>query len=190
MSAIEKNNIAFIRAAEHPVHTLLVGPGLKSASGLFQRKLEVVRCEHESDVAIASEIIVSQAKERPYDCVMVDLREPLAGDAEHVLRLAAVGCFGHLVLLTNQQNAYAFSDVPGIDKVLVTPFEPIEIVKAIVAAAPDQQESSQESIAEEGGYADHSAEMRPTHRTNVLGQSKRGRSSYLSERRDGIPGAS
>ena len=65
MSAEILNNIAYLRAAERPVHTLLIGEVLESANGLFQRKLEVVRCEHAISLDAGADAILSQAKERP-----------------------------------------------------------------------------------------------------------------------------
>ncbi len=139
MSAVKRDNLAFFRAIETPVHTLFVGADLQTANQLFQRKVEAVRSEHVAQIDSARDAIVSQAKVRPFDCVMVDLRKQEAGDPEDVLRLAKLGSFGTLVVLANEQNAGVFEDVWGIATVLVAPVQPIDIVKTIVAAAPQPE---------------------------------------------------
>ncbi|MEP0943674.1 MAG: hypothetical protein ABJH63_14050 [Rhizobiaceae bacterium] len=151
MSAEILDNIAYLRAAEKPVHTLLVGAGLESASNLFQRKVEVVRCEHTTDLESGLEQILAQAKQRPFDCVMVDMRDGDScsggggdggGDgggealSRDVLRIASTDAAGHLVVLANEQNCQEFNDMLGVTQVLVAPIQPIDIVKTIVAAAP------------------------------------------------------
>ena len=153
MSSEILDNIAYLRAAESPVHTLLVGSSLGSASGLFQRKIEVVRCEHAKDFESGLELMLSQAKERPFDCVMVDARKLADGDnqsSRKVLRMASSDAFGQLVVLANEHNRADYEDMLGVTKVLVDPVQPIDIVKTIVDAAPQTKLVPQQEDVEAG----------------------------------------
>ena len=139
MSAVTSDNVAFLRAAEKPVHCLLVGASLQSASGLFQRKVEAVRCEHIADYSAGLDLIVSQAKQRPFDCVMVDMRQTQNEDPDFIQNLATLGAFGQLVILANKKNCGQYEAISGVGTVLVDPIQPIDIVKTIVASVQDPQ---------------------------------------------------
>lgn len=153
MSADILDNIAYLRAAERPVHTLFVGATLLSASGLFQRKIEVVCCEHAMDIESGLDLMLSQAKERPFDCVMVDMRkaeEDEEGTSQEVLRMASSDAFGQLVVLANEHNRQEYEDMLGVSKVLVDPVQPIDIVKTIVDCAPQPKEVNLQRDVEVG----------------------------------------
>lgn len=135
MNPVEDNNVSYIRARQHPVHCLFIGASLSTASSLFQRKVETVTCDHVERCDEALETIINQAKERPYDCVMADMRHQDAAYLEQVVNLANLGAFGQFLLLADPDNADACEAVAGVERVLRDPIQPIEIVKAIVASA-------------------------------------------------------
>lgn len=179
MSVETLNNIAYLRAAEKPVHTLLVGASLGSASALFQRKIEVVRCEHAMDLEAGLELMLSQAKQRPFDCVMVDMRTPDAGpdvSSRDVLRMASSDVFGQLIVLANEQNRDEYEDMLGVTKVLVDPIQPIDIVKTIVAAAPQPIVVSQDGGPED--EAPSSPSLAPSHE-DLLGEAEKVQSEEI-----------
>jgi len=136
MSAILETE-SFNRIPERPVHALFVGNALEAASKIFQRKDEIVRCDHAATSSIALEMIETQAKARPFDCVMVDMRHEEDGNPLNVVAIAALGSFGNLTVLANAENADVFKDMTGVGSILVAPIEPLDIIRTIVAAAPD-----------------------------------------------------
>lgn len=168
MSAQIQDNIAYLRAAERPVHALFVGPALKAANSLFQRKMEVVTCQHVDNQSDAVELIRDQCKEKPFDCVMLDMRSDDNGTPLNVVELAALGTIGHLVVLANAENAPVFQHMVGIDEILVSPVQPMDIIKSIVmsatpapveAAHVSEREPVVENEADEMDLASHSEEL-------------------------------
>ena len=135
MNPVEDTNVSYIRPRQHPVHCLFIGASLSTASSLFQRKVETVTCDHIESCDEALETIINQAKGRPYDCVMADMRHQDAAYLEQVVKLANLGAFGQFLLLADPDNAEACEAIAGVERVLRDPIQPIEIVKAIVASA-------------------------------------------------------
>jgi hypothetical protein len=139
MSARPQDNIAFLRAPENPVHALFIGPALESASQLFQRKVEMVSCDYADSLATGLSAILAQAKEKQFDCVVVDMRDGENGNPLNVAGIAASRMCGRLVVLANPDNASLFSNMVGVDKVLTSPVQPIDIVKTVIESTENSE---------------------------------------------------
>ncbi|MEO1420893.1 MAG: hypothetical protein AAFU66_08080, partial [Pseudomonadota bacterium] len=128
----------FSRAAEEPVHVLFVGSELAGTHAIFKRRDEIVRCDHVANVTDALTVALMQAETRAFDCIMVDMRHESDGSPLHVVPLAAAKVTSTCVVLAHPGNANAFEGMPGIDKIMIAPVAPMDMINTIVSAAPER----------------------------------------------------
>ncbi len=142
MNASELRAIIENRKSQNPAHVLFVGKSLAGTKAIFKRKDEIVHCEHSYTVREAAELIDQQAGSKPFDCVMIDMRNDHSDDNPlNVVTIAEMRATDCLTILSSPDDAEMFSDMVGVHKVLVAPVDPKQIILTIMNSTtePEQQ---------------------------------------------------
>lgn len=126
-----------LRRTEQPLHVLFIGPALAEASAHFKRADEIVRCDHADDLATGLEMVLAQTRAIAFDCVILDVRA--AHTPAEVAGLASLNACGTLALLVLPEMVEIYSQIAGIDELLVHPIERMHIVETVVASAQNRK---------------------------------------------------
>ena len=121
------------RREQRPLRVLFVGASLAGVTKIFQRKDEPITTQHEFGCKSALKLLKSEQ----FDYVMLDLRQPTANDALHVVSIAALGTIPNLAVLVQPEDVKKYNSLPGIDEVLKAPVDPKNIIRSIVRATEE-----------------------------------------------------
>ncbi|MEL7273483.1 MAG: hypothetical protein AAGK33_08595 [Pseudomonadota bacterium] len=140
-----------LRRREQPLHVLFIGPALAEAHAHFKRADEIVRCDHAQTLSMGLDMVMAQARALAFDCVIVDVRAN--NTPAEVAGLASLNACGTLALLVLPEMVETYSQIAGIDELLVHPVERMHIVEAVVASAQNRAEQAERWVEIPRGFS-------------------------------------
>ena len=155
------------RRAETTIHVLFVGEEITIAKGSFRRKEETIQFDHASLAKDAIDLLSERQDEKPFDCVIIDMRGKDSNNPLNVVAIAALRAARRCVVLSKPDDVEIYQSLMGVHEVLSDPVAPKAIINTVLAARAPQPEEINEATPT---LVETDSEARPPRTGNTIAQ--------------------